>query len=54
MADINPMLAYLPPDDSFLPQGGPDRRRRALNAMVAAQYDRPTPQDTTVTERSST
>ena len=52
MADISPMLAYLPPDDSFLPQGGPDRRRRALNAMVAAQYDRPTPQDTTVTERA--
>jgi hypothetical protein len=52
MADINPMLAYLPPDDSFLPQGGADRRRRAVNAMVAAQYDRPTPQDTTVTERA--
>jgi hypothetical protein len=41
MADINPMLDYLPPDDTFLPQGGPDRRRRALDGPQLSAESRP-------------
>jgi hypothetical protein len=52
MADVNPMLAYLPPDDGFMLPAGSERRRRATNAILAAQYDRTTPQDTTVVERA--
>lgn len=43
MVDVNPMLAYLPPDDRFMLPAGSERRRRAVNAMLAAQYDGQTP-----------